>query len=135
MQSPSVFNFFSPFYAPPGEIRNSGLVAPELEIATEYLNTYVTNYFFYQVFGLNQTNQDLEEDDVYIDISEEMAIATDIDALLDMVEAKLLGRPMSATLRNETAGMLALIPEAETALRAAEAIYFVTTSPEYAYQR
>ena len=26
LQSPSVFNFFSPFYAPTGEIRNSGLV-------------------------------------------------------------------------------------------------------------
>ena len=35
LQSPSVFNFFSPFFAPTGEIRNSGLVAPELEIATE----------------------------------------------------------------------------------------------------
>ena len=80
LQSPSVFNFFSPFYAPPGEISNSGLVAPELEIATEYLNTYITNYFFYQVFGLNQTNQELEPDDVYIDFSAEMAIAADVDA-------------------------------------------------------
>ncbi|MDJ0919150.1 MAG: DUF1800 domain-containing protein, partial [Woeseiaceae bacterium] len=35
MQSPSVFNFFSPFYAPPGEISDSSLVAPELQIATE----------------------------------------------------------------------------------------------------
>ncbi|MCG8371082.1 MAG: DUF1800 domain-containing protein, partial [Proteobacteria bacterium] len=46
LQSPSVFNFFSPFYAPPGEIRNNSLVAPELEIATEFLNTFFTNYMF-----------------------------------------------------------------------------------------
>ena len=38
-QSPSVFNFFSPRFAPPGEIRDRRLTAPELQIATEYQNT------------------------------------------------------------------------------------------------
>ncbi len=135
LQSPSVFNFFSPFYSPPGEIRNSGLVAPELEIATEYQNTFLTNYFFGQIFGLNQTNANLGEDDVFIDISEEMAVADDIDVLIDMVALKLLGGQISDTLRNEIGGMLALIPETDTTIRAAETIYFVVTSPEYAYQR
>ena len=59
LQASHVFNFFSPFYAPPGEIQDGGLVAPELEIATEYLNTFVTNYMFGQIFGLNSTNQNL----------------------------------------------------------------------------
>ncbi len=135
LQSPSVFNFFSPFYAPPGEIRDSSLVAPELGIATEYQNTLLTNYFFYQVFALNQTNETLEDDDVYIDFSAEMAVAGDVDALINMVADKLLGGQISETLRNEIGGMLALIPESDTAVRAAETIYFVVTSPEYAYQR
>ena len=64
-----------------------------------------------------------------------MAVAGDVDALIDMVAGKLLGGQISDTLRNEIAGMLALVPENESALRAAETIYFVTTSPEYAYQR
>ncbi len=135
LQSPSVFNFFSPFYAPPGEIRNSGLVAPELQIATEYLNTWYTNYMFFQTFGNNQTNEELGDDDVYIDISEEMDVADDIDALIDMVADKLLGGQISPTLRAEIAGMLERLPEEDAVLRAAEAIYFVVTSPEYAYQR
>ncbi len=135
LQSPSVFNFFSPFYAPPGEIRNSTLVAPELEIATEYQNTFITNYMFYQAFGLNHTNQNLGEDDIYIDFQDEMDVAADIDALIDMVAGKLLGGQISPTLRTEIAGMLARVPETDTAIRAAETIYFVTTSPEYAYQR
>ncbi len=135
LQSPSVFNFFSPFYAPPGEVRNSDLVAPELGIATEYQNTLLTNYFFNQVFGLNQTNETLGDDDIYIDFSEEMLIADDIDALIDMVAGKLLGGEISDTLRAEITGMLELLPETETAIRAAETIYFVVTSPEYAYQR
>jgi uncharacterized protein (DUF1800 family) len=135
LQSPSVFNFFSPFYAPPGEIRNSSLVAPELQIATEYQNTLFTNYMFYQTFALNQTNNALEDDDVFINFEEEMAIAADAEALIDMVAGKLLAGQISATLRQEIAGMLTRIPETEAALRAAETIYFVVTSPEYAYQR
>ncbi len=135
LQSPSVFNFFSPFYAPPGEIRDSSLVAPELEIATEYTNTLLTNYMFGQVFGLNQANENLQEDDIYIDIQEEMDVATDINALINMVAGKLLGGEISDTLRTEITGMLERVPETDTAIRAAETIYFVVTSPEFAYQR
>jgi len=135
LQSPSVFNFFSPSYSPPGEIRNSGLVAPELQIATEFQNTYVTNFWFFQTFGLNQTSPDLEEDDIFIDISEEMAVAADTDALIDMVADKLLAGEISTPLRQEIIGIMALIPDTETALRAAEAIYLVVSSPEFAYQK
>ncbi len=135
LQASHVFNFFSPFYAPPGEIQDSGQIAPELEIATEYLNTFVTNFMFGQVFGLNSTNANLEDDDVFINFESEMLLANDIDALIDAVTDKLLGGDISGTLRNEIAGMLALIPETDTAIRTAEVIYFVVTSPEYAYQR
>lgn len=135
LQSPSVFNFFSPFYAPPGEIRNSNLVAPELEIATEYLNTYVTNYMLFQTFVNNSASTSAGDDDVLIDIGSEMAIAANIDGLIDLAAGKLLGGQISDTLRTEIAGMLNLIPETDTAVRAAETIYFIVTSPEYAYQR
>jgi hypothetical protein len=135
-QSPSVFNFFSPFYAPPGEIRDSNFVAPELEIATEYQNTLLTNYMFSQTFNNNSANDSLGEDDVFIDIDSEIAIAADADALIDQVADKLLAGQISQTLRNEIAGMLVLIngPNSE-ALRVAETIYLVVTSPEYAFQR
>ena len=134
LQASHVFNFFSPFFAPPGEIRNASLVAPELQIATEYLSTQFTNFMFFQCFGLNQTNTQLNDNDIYIDFSEEMAVAADVDALIDMVADKLLAGNISDPLRQEIAGMLAVIPPGEPALRAAETIYFVVTSPEFAYQ-
>lgn len=136
LQSPSVFNFFSPFYAPPGEFRDSNFVAPELEIATEYQNTLLSNYMFAQTFNNNSANDSLGEDDVFINIDSEMAIAADADALIDQVAGKLLAGEISQTLRDEISGMLALIngPNSE-ALRAAETIYLVVTSPEYAFQR
>jgi hypothetical protein len=135
LQSPSVFNFFSPFYAPPGEIRDSGLVAPELEIATEFQNTMVTNYFFYQTFALNSAATELREGDIAIDIDEELGLAADIDALIRRVDDKLLAGTMSGALETEIRGMLERVPDDNAAIRAAEAIYLVVTSPEFAYQR
>jgi hypothetical protein len=134
LQSPSVFNFFSPFFAPAGEIRDSSLVAPELQIATEYQNTFVTNYMFLATFGLNSANEDLEDDDVFIDIDAEMAIADNTNALIDMVVDKLLGGEVSTTLRAEMFRMINLVPAADAANRTAEAIYLVVSSPEFAYQ-
>ena len=135
LQAPHVFNFFSPFFAPAGEIRNSSLVAPELEIATEYQNTFVTNFMFGQAFVLNSENPDLREDDVYIDFADEMPVAANAQVLVDVVARKLLAGQISDTLRVEITGMLALIPEGNSRLRVAETIYLIVTSPEYAYQR
>lgn len=135
LQAPSVFNFFSPFYAPPGEISQAGYVAPELQIATEYQNTFITNYFFYQAFVYNHLNSGtLERGDVYIDFSEEMDLAADPTALVDRVADKLLGGVMSDTLRTEITNIVSVIPEADAAVRVAETIYLVTTSPEFATQ-
>jgi hypothetical protein len=135
LQSPSVFNFFSPFFAPPGEIRDNRLVAPELQIATEYQNTFITNYMFGQAFVNNSEKADPGVDDVLIEIDEEMAVAADIETLIDLAAEKLLGGEISDTLRTEIGGMLQRIPPTDSAVRAAEAIYFIVTSPEYAYQR
>lgn len=135
LQSPSVFNFFSPDYAPPGEIATRGLVAPELQIATEFQNTFITNIMASYTFVQNSANPELEPDQVAIDITEELALADDIDALIDRAADKLLGGEISPTLRSEIAGMLARIPAAEPVARVAETLYFIVTSPEYAYQR
>ena len=139
LQSPSVFNFFSPFYAPPGEIRDGGFVAPELQIATEYQNTFITNFMFCQAFFWNQ-NQDptcgpITDDTVLIDTLAEEAVAADAAALIDLVADKLLAGSISNTLRGEIERMLALIPVDQVSFRSAEVIYFIVTSPEYAYQR
>jgi hypothetical protein len=130
-----VFNFFSPTYAPPGEIRDSSLVAPELQISTEYQNTLVTNYFLFQSIGLTSEATGLADDDVFINIDAEVAVAHDTDALVQMVAGKLLAGQVSSTLESEVKGMINRIPATERALRAGEAIYLIASSPEFAYQR
>ncbi len=138
LQASHVFNFFSPFHAPAGEIRDSGLVAPEFQIATEFQNTFITNYFFMLAFNWNSAAVDPGEDDVLIDITAELEIVDDTDALVAMVASKLLGGEISEILRIETSQMVdrvrLAVPDNDAAL-VAEAIYFIVTSPEFAYQR
>lgn len=139
-QSPSVFNFFSPFYAPPGEIANANRVAPELQLATEYLNTQVTNFFWTQAIARTTAQTNLGPDIMFIDTTAEHSLVTDSTALLDRVAEKLLGgaAQLSATLRGEARAQIDRTPAGTTAgnnTRVADAIYFVVTSPEFALQR
>lgn len=134
LQSPSVFNFFSPFYAPPGEIADAGLAAPELQIATEYRNTLITNYFFVQTFRRDSTEDTLNPNEVYLNFEEEIALAANSEALVDRVAEKLLAGEISETLRTETLEMVEVWSPGSADGRAAEAIFLIVSSPEFARQ-
>jgi hypothetical protein len=143
LQAPSVFNFFSPFYAPPGEILDQGLVAPEMQVATEYLSSLLTNYFFVVAFCYNTAPVQgcppipdaLRPDLVVIDLSAEGALAADSEALVNAIADKFVGGPISATLKAQAKAMIELAPTTETSLRIAEAMYLISTAPELALQR
>ncbi len=134
LQSPSVFNFFSPFYAPPGKISEAGMTAPELQVATEYQNALVTNYFYQQAFRRNSNRAGLHSDEVFIDIHEELALAADADALINRVAEKLLTGEISDTLRAGIRGMVVGRDTDDAVGRVAETIYFIVSSPEFARQ-
>ena len=134
LQSPSVFNFFSPFYAPPGEIADAGLTAPELQIATEFRNTQVTNYFYTQVFRRHSARNGLRADEVYIVIGDEMALAANPDALIERVAEKLLGGEISETLHAAAKEMVETRDADDAAGRVAEALFLIVSSPEFARQ-
>jgi uncharacterized protein (DUF1800 family) len=142
--SPSVFNFFSPFYAPPGEIADGGYVSPEMQLGTEILAASTTNYFYTQAFARTQAQAaTLNADDMYINTADELALAADSEALVNRVADKLLGGAgqMSTALKAETKTQIerttvpATNPANALATRSADAIYFIVTSPEFALQR
>lgn len=139
-QSPSVFNFFSPFYAPPGEISDLGLVAPELQLATEFLNTQVTNYFWRQALLYTTRQTTLPANQMYIDTRDEIALVANADTLVDLVARKLLGdaAQLPAPLKAEIAAQVnrtTPTTDANRNTRVADAIYLIVTSPEYVLQR
>lgn len=143
LQAPSVFNFFSPSYAPPGEISDQGLVAPELEIATEYWNAQVTDWFFNQAFCWSSAPvgdcpllpDEVRRDIPFIDVREEVALAATPQALVARVAEKLLGGEVSPALDAEVRRVAEVIPVESAPERVAEVIYLVSSSPEFAVLR
>jgi uncharacterized protein (DUF1800 family) len=141
LQAGSVFNFFSPSYAPPGEISTQNLVAPELQIATEYLNTQTTNYFLTMSLCFVPTPVTgvgcpaIRADAVVLDTSAEMALAGNSAALVDKIADRLLAGQISATLRAQAIAQVDRAPLSSPSLRVAEALYLIASSPEFARQQ
>jgi uncharacterized protein (DUF1800 family) len=135
LTAPSVFNFFSPSYAPPGPIADADLVAPEMQLATEYQNTLTANFFYVQAFRRNSESNVTDPDDVVIDISEDLRFAPTPEALVGAVANRLLGGEISDALRDQVEQQVARVSPWNGERRVAEAIWLIATSPEYAVQR
>jgi uncharacterized protein (DUF1800 family) len=97
MQAPTVFNFFTPSYAPPGPVLDAGFVSPEFEITTELTATDTANYFFEGVTNGFYTNASSR---ITLDLTPLTSLWSTPDALMTKIETILLGRPMSASLRS-----------------------------------
>ncbi len=134
-RSPSVFNFYSPNYSPPGEMRTAGLVAPELEIADESTVALTANVLAIYTFVLTSAATNLQPGDIAIDITSEISLANDPTALVNQVANKLQGGALSSELRTETLAAVERIPASAAAVRVSEAIHTIVTSPEYATLR
>lgn len=129
LRARSVFNFFTPNYAPPGEIRQRGLVAPEMQIVDELYSALNYELFTLLIVIWNSANTTLDPDQIAIDISDSVAVAGDLDALLDHLDDKLFGGGMSATLRGEARAMAALHTDPNA--RVVEALLLITSAPEF----
>ena len=132
LRAGSVFNFFRPQYAPPGEITTRGLVSPEMQITNETTTSSTNNYLAFIVFLRNSSTANLAADDIAIDISGELPFANDTSALVDRAANRLLGGDISNGLRSDAIGMANLWPAANADIRVAEVIHAIVTSPEFA---
>jgi uncharacterized protein (DUF1800 family) len=103
LRSPSVFNFYRPGYVAPGtESGFVGLAAPEMQIANETSMAGYVNYMRDNIAqGVGQWNSSTSRRDLQADFSAELALAEDLPALLDRIDAKLLLGAMPAELRAE----------------------------------
>lgn len=132
LRAPSVFNFFSPGYAPAGEIKNLGLVSPEMGITNETTTASTNNYLAWSIYLRNSSSEDLEPQSIFIDIESELPFAGNADELVSRVAARLTGGSISDALREQAVSMVELFPQGSEAFRVAEAINTIAASPEYA---
>ena len=135
LSAPSVFNFFSPSYAPAGEIRDAGLVAPEMQITSDLTATLTTNILLFEIYLRNSSTDGLAASDIYIDIAAELSLANNPAGLVDRVAEKLLGAAATDPLRAEAIALVNRAPADNPALRVAEALFLIASSPEYAALR
>jgi len=135
LQSPSVFNFFRPDYAPPGEIAASARVAPEMQIATDLTAALTTNLMSIAIFVWNRFDETLGPETVAIDFSDDLPAASDPEVLVTRVAERLLGGTISTELRREAEALAALYPAGQEAVRVLEVTHLIATSAEFAVQR
>lgn len=130
----SVFNFYSPSYAPPGEIADSGLAGPEFQIINESTVATAANDLTSRsnAYVGNSSNK---PETIAIDISTLTAIANDANALADQINHDLLYGSMSAAMKASLVTMINTIPSSNAPARAQAALQLTLISPEFAIQK
>ncbi|MEM7790780.1 MAG: DUF1800 family protein [Verrucomicrobiota bacterium] len=141
MQAPSVFNFYVPDHQPPGPIKDAGLVAPEFQITTDTTTIKTLNLWRDRIAGDNLLvfDPDLVGDDFgyTVDYSDEVALAANLDGLLDRLDILLTRGQMSPAARAIIKDTLAIATDrglsAEEVVR--YAVILIASSPDFAILR
>lgn len=154
LSAPSVFNFFKPTFAQPGEIRDAGLVSPEFQIATDTQLVTAPNalgfclFLFYvgSRYSNAWENGAPVPSEMLSDYTALKTLAIDPPALIDHLDLVLLSGGMSDYMRD----LLVLrldgtppdnIPGQEGGppdvllWRVQQALYLILNSPEFAIQK
>jgi uncharacterized protein (DUF1800 family) len=140
LRSPTVFNWFSPGYMPPGtSLSAAGLLAPEMQIAN--VSSVVGFINFMQIsVGADDTSGP----DIFSSYGTEVGLASTPDKLLDRINLLLMAGQMSSNLYNQilsAIGSIAIPSGNQNAINAAllsrvrTAIYLTVASPDFAAQQ
>jgi uncharacterized protein (DUF1800 family) len=129
LSSPTVFNFFLPDHQPTGIIADAGLYAPEFQIVTAVTAITSANALRGQIRGVmnNDPNNALE---VRLDLSDEIALASNPRALIDRLNLILMYGTMSNPMRGVLTHALDQLSDPEE--RALTALQLISIAPEYA---
>jgi hypothetical protein len=106
--SPSVFNFYPPNYQIPG----TQLLGPEFKILNSSTTTARINFVNDLIYGSISRK-------TRTDLSAYVAVAGDVQKLLDMVSVNMLHSQMSADMRGTLATTLSAIPDNKRRAQAA----------------
>lgn len=129
--APTVFNFYSPDYEPPGVIANARLVAPEFQILNAVFAITLPNTFNTLINTGTGTFR--------LDLSAQETAAANVDTLLDNLDLLLTHGTLSAesraAIRTAVNGITtAMVPSGSNLnqTRARLAVYLFLLSPDYA---
>lgn len=136
LNSPSVFNFFTPDFSQPGEIRNRGLLSPEFQMLDESTLIGITSRLLANSIWSHNHRHESDRNRIVLDIDDEVELQQrGQEILLDQLDMKLLGGRMSAELRAAVIDSMDSYdyPSAGPQ-KVVEAIFLIASSPEGAIQ-
>ncbi|HPF72874.1 MAG: DUF1800 family protein [Rhodanobacteraceae bacterium] len=155
LSSPSVFNFFKPDFAQPGEIRNSGRVSPEFQIATDTQLVSAPNelgwriFYFYvgSHYSVVWENNAPVPEEALMDYTALKTLAADPAALVDHLNLTMMSGQMSDYMRDllitrlqgtppdNLPGQPGGAPMDIPLFRVQQALYLIVNSPEFNVQK
>ncbi|MCH7227511.1 DUF1800 family protein [Haloferula sp. A504] len=130
--SPNVFNFFTPEYQAPGEIRNAGLVSPGFQIVDSYSAISFPNLLWEYLNEGYASGWSIRFDP---DHHELLKVAGDHETLVDRVNLLLCAGNMSARTRTAILDAFAATPDLTAKDKVVVALWTTINSPEGATQR
>ncbi len=162
LYAPSVFNFYSPDYAPSGSLSNANLVAPEFEVVN---STQILNFGNFSQWGMlidyGRTNlgefaaggQSLKETDPkyqyrncknQLNYGAYLTMADNPKSLIDELDVLFMNQQMSAGFKTSLVTAMGKLTETDSSKPAAEnlarqraervrlAVWLIMNSPEFA---
>ena len=131
MNSPSVFNFYTPVYQAPGEIRAAGLVSPGFQIINTYSAVSFPNLLWDCIHDGFKSGWSWE---FPLDYSDTLLLAENPAALVDHVDLLVCAGTMTARTRGILLAALA-DPALDRKGRVALAVWTAMTCPEGVVQK
>jgi uncharacterized protein (DUF1800 family) len=129
--SPSVFNFYTPQYSPPGAIGKAGMVGPEFEITTAVTSVSLPNFLRDCIYigSLGRWNSS-----IILDFYNEIKMASQPDNLINHLSLLLTGDRMSEQTHDIIRKAVDQIPGDKPEDRVKLAVYLTSICAESAVQ-
>ena len=134
LQSPSVFNFFSPDFSQSGAIRDAGLLSPEFQLMNESSIIDLTSALLAHTIWIN-TDSDPDYTNAPVELRPLIELDGDLEKQIDYLSRLTLGQPASPGLLEQANFLVEQRKNAEAEVRAEELLFLFASSPEAAIQR
>jgi uncharacterized protein (DUF1800 family) len=131
LRAPSVFNWFRPDYAPPGQVLSQGLVAPEFQITHDTTVTGYANFVAHTV----ERGHGYNDGAIRGNYAAELPLSSNPAALMDRLNLLLTAGRMTPATRQTIINAINEVPVSEAARRVHIAIALTMISPEFIVQK
>jgi uncharacterized protein (DUF1800 family) len=130
LSSPSVFNFYSPNFLPPGEMSQNGVFGPEYQILHE--GTVVDAYNFIEYFAMNEVDGATGYRHNYAPFE---SLAGNPGALVDKLSLVLTGSRLSTASRAIIVDAVGKVSSSQPKDRVKMALMLFQIAPDYKVQK